>query len=89
MQPKSQKELGGLSLDQAGAFIEETPSTLAQYLAFYKSERSQLLAERGNLGDRPSVAVTLSLAFAKVAEHSPAAADLIRLCAFLAPEAIP
>jgi hypothetical protein len=48
-----------------------------------------LLAERGNLGDRPSVAVTLSLAFAKVAEHSPAAADLIRLCAFLAPEAIP
>ena len=85
------KELGGLplALDQAGAFIEETPSTLAEYLALYKSERSQLLAERGTLGDHPSVAVTFSLAFAKTAENSPAAADLIRLCAFLAPEAIP
>jgi len=85
------KELGGLplALDQAGAFIEETPSTLAEYLALYKSERALLLAERGTLGDHPSVAVTFSLAFAKTAEHSPAAADLIRLCAFLAPDAMP
>jgi tetratricopeptide (TPR) repeat protein len=85
------QELGGLPLaiDQAGAFIEETPSTLSEYLAFYNSVRSQLLADRGSLGDHPSVTVTFSLAFVKTAEHSPAAADLIRLCAFFAPDAIP
>jgi hypothetical protein len=49
----------------------------------------KLLAERGSLGDHPSVAVTFSLAFAKVEVNSAAAADLIRVCAFLAPDAIP
>jgi tetratricopeptide (TPR) repeat protein len=85
------RELGGLALalDQAGAFIEEAPSSLAEYLDFYRSERSKLLAERGGLGDHPSVSVTFSLAFKKVAEASAAAADLVRLCAFLAPDAIP
>ncbi|MGD0128556.1 MAG: FxSxx-COOH system tetratricopeptide repeat protein [Terriglobia bacterium] len=84
-------ELGGLALalDQAGAFIEEAPSSLAEYLDFYRSERSKLLAERVGLGDHPSVSVTFSLAFKKVAEASAAAADLVRLCAFLAPDAIP
>jgi tetratricopeptide (TPR) repeat protein len=85
------RELGGLALalDQAGAFIEEAPSSLAEYLDFYRSERSKLLAERGELGDHPSVSVTFSLAFKKVAEASAAAADLVRVCAFLAPDAIP
>jgi tetratricopeptide (TPR) repeat protein len=85
------QELGGLplALDQAGAFIEETPSSLSEFLSLYRSEQGKLLAERGSLGDHPSVAVTFSLAFAKVAANSTAAADLIRLCAFLAPDAIP
>ena len=84
-------ELGGLALalDQAGAFIEEAPSSLAEYREFYRLERSKLLAERGGLGDHPSVSVTFSLAFKKVAEASAAAADLILVCAFLAPDAIP
>jgi len=81
------RELGGLplALDQAGAFIEETPSTLTEYLDLYR----QLLSERGAVGDHASVSATFSLAFEKVEANSPAAADLIRLCAFLAPEAIP
>jgi hypothetical protein len=85
------KELGylPLALDQAGAFIEETPSSLAEYLKLYRTRRDKLLAERGSLADHASVTVTFSLAFEKVAENSPAAADLLRLCAFLAPEAIP
>jgi tetratricopeptide (TPR) repeat protein len=85
------RELGGLALalDQAGAFIEEAPSSLAEYLDSYRSEKSKLLAERGGLGDHPSVSVTFSLAFKKVAEVNAAAADLVRVCAFLAPDAIP
>ncbi len=86
------RELGGLplALDQAGAFIEETPSSLSEYLSLYKSEAETLLARRGDLADEhKSVTVTFSLAFQKVASNSVASADLIRVCAFLAPDAIP
>ena len=85
------KELGGLplALDQAGAFIEETRLSVSEYAALYASEKASLLEERGTLGEHKSVTVTFSLAFQKVADNNAAAADLIRLCAFLAPDAIP
>jgi tetratricopeptide (TPR) repeat protein len=79
-----------LALDQAGAFIEETPSSLAEYWQFYQLERTTLLGERGELAiDHESVSITFSLAFEKVLERNPIAADLIRVSAFLAPDAIP
>ena len=82
--------LGGpLALDQAGAFIEETPTTVSEYAELYAAGKASLLAERGTLGEQASVTVTFDLAFKKVAGNSSAAADLIRLCAFLAPDAIP
>jgi tetratricopeptide (TPR) repeat protein len=87
------KELGGLplALDQAGAFILETPSSLDEYLALYKQEGAKLIAQRGDLppDDHVSVTVTFSLAFQKLEERSRAAADMIRVCTFLAPDAIP
>ena len=85
-------ELDGLplALDQAGAYIEEQCLTLAEYLALYQDEKATLLATRGELAhDHPSVMVTFALAFQKVAEQSAAAADLVRVCAFLAPDDIP
>ena len=79
-----------LALDQAGAFIYETPSSLAEYLELFRQQGPRLLAARGDLAkDHPSVTVTFALAFEKVAANSPAAADLIRICAFLAPDVIP
>jgi hypothetical protein len=79
-----------LALDQAGAFIEETPSTLSEYLALYRAEGAALRARRGKLApSHPSVTITFSLAVARVTEANPAAADLVRGCAFLAPDAIP
>ena len=86
------EEVSGLplALDQAGAFIEETPSSLAEYLELYRAEGAKLRAERGELArDHPSVSVTYSLAFEQVSRNSAAAADLVRLCAFLAADAIP
>jgi len=86
------KEMDGLplALDQAGAFIEETPSSLAEYLALYRQEGAKLRAERGELTtEHPSVTVTFSLASKQVADSSSAAADLLRVCTFLAPDAIP
>ncbi|MBE9178805.1 tetratricopeptide repeat protein [Oculatella sp. LEGE 06141] len=87
------REMDGLplALDQAGAYIEETPSSLDGYLELYRDEKTALLTDRGELvvDDHPCVTVTFSLAFSRVEERSLAAADLIRVCAFLAPDAIP
>ncbi len=87
------EELGGLplALDQAGAYIEETGCSLADYQHRYQQHRADLLAERrGLIDDHPKpVATTWSLSFELVKEANPAAADLLRLCAFLAPDAIP
>jgi len=85
-------EMGGLplALGQAGAFIEEMSSSLAEYLELYRREGDKLRAERGAyITDHQPVTVTFSLACRKVAESSAAAADLLRVCAFLAPDAIP
>ena len=86
-------ELGGLplALDQAGAYVEETRCGFASYLKLYRQRRAELLKRRGGFGpDHPdSVATTFALSFEKVASASPAAADLLALCAFLHPDAIP
>src|SRR5262249_20953392 len=72
------------------AFIEEKPSTMEEYQTLYQSGRKELSKRRGKLAqDHPSVAVTFSLAFNKVVDASPAAADLLRACAFLEADSIP
>ncbi len=87
------EELGGLplALDQAGAYIEETQCGLARYLQLYRTRRAVLLQRRGGLAlDHPEpVATTWSLSFEKVEQQSPAAADLLLLCAFLHFDVIP
>jgi tetratricopeptide (TPR) repeat protein/DNA-binding XRE family transcriptional regulator len=85
--------MGGLplALDQAGAYIEETGCGLPAYLELYRTHQTDLLQRRSTgPSDHPEpVAVTWRLAFLKVERTNPAAADLLRLCAFLAPDAIP
>jgi Tfp pilus assembly protein PilF len=86
------EEVAGLplALDQAAAYIEETPSTPAKYVKLYRTEGATLRDRRGKLAtDHDSVTITFSLAFAQVEKANPAAADLVRACAFLAPDAIP
>ena len=87
------KEMGGLplALDQAGAYIEEVPCSPQDYQQLYQTRRTELLKGRGGVApDYPeSVATTWSLAFQKVERGNPAASDLLRLCAFLHPDAIP
>jgi tetratricopeptide (TPR) repeat protein len=80
-----------LAIDQAGAFIEETRCSLSDYLHFFQTRQVDLLQRRGRLAtDHPDpVAATWSLSFEKVQHANTAAADLLRLCAFLSPHAIP
>ncbi len=86
-------DLGGLplALDQAGAYIEETQCSLSDYQQRYQIRRALLLQRRGGVVlDHPeAVATTWSLSFEKVEERNPVAADLLQLCAYLAPDAIP
>jgi hypothetical protein len=87
------QEMDGLplALDQAGAYIDETGCGLTGYLTRYLQRRTELLQARGeDVFDHPEpVATTWSLSFEKVEQANPAATDLLRFCAFLAPDAIP
>jgi tetratricopeptide (TPR) repeat protein/nucleoside phosphorylase len=80
-----------LALDQAGAYIEETKCTFTNYLEVYQNHRDAMLARRGKqaVNYPDSVATTWSLSFQKVQQANPAAAELLHLCAFLAPDRIP
>ncbi|MFL5698426.1 MAG: tetratricopeptide repeat protein [Ktedonobacteraceae bacterium] len=79
-----------LALDQAGAYIEETQCSFVDYLDIYQNHRQDLLAQRGaQVSNYPnSVATTWSLSFRKVQQANPAAAELLQLCSFLAPDRI-
>jgi tetratricopeptide (TPR) repeat protein len=80
-----------LALDQAGAYLEETKESLSNYLTLFHQQRGELLKRRGGLVPHhpDSVATTWSLAFKNVERVNPAAIELMRFCAFLAPDVIP
>jgi hypothetical protein len=79
-----------LALEQAAAYIAVNQSRFADYLDSYRRRRLTLL-ERGIpiTGDpTKSVTTTWHIAFERI-EQKPAAADLLRTSAFLAPDHIP
>jgi hypothetical protein len=87
------KQLDGLplALDQAAAYIEETGCGLSDYLELYRQHAPELLRRRGLLAAGHSDPVTSIwvLSFENVEKINPAAAELLRLCAFLDPDVIP
>jgi len=85
------EELGALplALEQAGAYVAETNATFAAYLAAYRKRRVALLERAGGLVSRDTVAVTWAANFEAAAEASAAAADVLRVSAFLSADAIP
>ena len=82
-----------LALDQAGAYILETPYSFTGYLTLFQTYQGQLLQRR--IGehmptDHPeSVTTTFRLNFERVQQRNHAAAELLSFFAFLAPDAIP
>jgi tetratricopeptide (TPR) repeat protein len=78
-----------LALEQAGAYIETTGKPISEYLALFKTRHSELL-QRGKPDDYPdTVATTWEISFQAAQQESPAAAGLLNVCAFLAPDDIP
>ena len=80
-----------LALDQAGAYLEETGTSLAQYIQIYQQRCADLLKYRGQVvnGHPASVGATFALALEEIEELYAPAANLLRLCAFLHPATIP
>jgi hypothetical protein len=80
-----------LALEQAAAFITAHDATFRDYWASYGKRQLELLNESKPVaGDYPaSVATTWDLNFAEVNSASEAAGDILRVSAFLQPEAIP
>jgi len=87
--------MGGLplALDQAGAYLEETGCGLVQYVQLYEQAHKRLLERRGLRAAEhqhpESIAATLALAYQRVEQTNPLAAELLYFCAFLHPDAIP
>jgi tetratricopeptide (TPR) repeat protein len=79
-----------LALEQAAAYIRATAAGFQAYLVSFQRQGLSLLNKADpKLGNYPaSVAKTWALNFQEV-EHDPVAADVLRVSAFLSPEAIP
>src|SRR6266566_308724 len=93
------KALGGLplALDQAGAYIYETKTSLRGYLERYEKYRVKLFEARTKVKGKQrdpyeyseTIATTWQISFDKIRDANPAAAELLRLFAFLDPDEIP
>ena len=85
--------MGGLplALEQAGAYIETTGRGVGGYLELYKQYRPEIQQHYyGNIRSyREAVAFAWNIARESVAIASPVALELLSLCAYLAPDAIP
>jgi tetratricopeptide (TPR) repeat protein len=87
------KELGGLPLaiEQAGAYVKNN-RTIEHYWQLYQKNKMRLLS-KASQGGHDAVTVTFQLSFEKLAQLEPlmgsTVSDLLRVLAFLAPDAIP
>jgi MinD-like ATPase involved in chromosome partitioning or flagellar assembly/tetratricopeptide (TPR) repeat protein len=77
-----------LAIEQAGAWLAETGTPAAEYVAELVTQSAAVLALSQPIDYPTPVAVTWRLAFDRLHEQSPAAARLLQLCAFFAPEPI-
>jgi len=77
-----------LAIEQAGAWLAETGTPAAEYVE-QLTKRSAAVLALSQPSDYPTpVAVTWQLAFDRLHRESPAAARLLELCAYFAPEPI-
>ncbi len=86
------RELGRLplALEQAGAYVDQTPGmTLAAYQSVFAARSHELLARPRPLGYEGTVATTWVISFEAVATSSPAGAELLQALAFVDADDIP
>jgi tetratricopeptide (TPR) repeat protein len=77
-----------LAIEHASAWLAETAMPAAGYVARLNDQFSAAESVSEPLGYPPSVAATLRLSFDRLRERSPAAARVLELCAYFAPDPI-
>jgi hypothetical protein len=77
-----------IAVEQAGAWLAETGTSPTDYVAQLSTRSAQVLALNTPEDYPVPVAATWRLAFDRLRAQSPAAARLLQLCAFFAPEPI-
>lgn len=88
-------ELGDLplALEEAAAYLEETPTDIGEYLDLVRERARELFGldqpADDTQADQRRVATVWSLSLERVHRDAPAAEALLRLCAFLASDDIP
>jgi tetratricopeptide (TPR) repeat protein len=78
-----------LALEQAAAFAKSQRLGLAGYLELFGRRHAELLANGRPLAYHGTVDATFTIALDQIRRTSPAAAQLLELCALLAPDEIP
>jgi tetratricopeptide (TPR) repeat protein len=78
-----------LAVEQAAAYLAETGTPTGDYLRLLHARGEELLDRGDVLGYDHTVATVWEVSRASLSAASPAAEQLLRLCAFLGPEPIP
>ncbi|WP_433206709.1 FxSxx-COOH system tetratricopeptide repeat protein [Dactylosporangium sp. CS-047395] len=78
-----------LAVEQAAAWLSETGMPVARYLELLDTQPLRILAENPPVGYERTTTATLQLSLDQLRKQSPAAAKLLEICAFFAPEPIP
>jgi tetratricopeptide (TPR) repeat protein len=78
-----------LALEQAAAYMEETPTTPAEYLELLRDQAKELFALGRPTGSQQTIATTWTVALDRIRTETPAAEDLLCLCAYLGPDDMP
>jgi tetratricopeptide (TPR) repeat protein len=78
-----------LAIEQAGAWLAATAMPAARYLELLDTQLPAILEENPPPDYQRTAAATWLLSLDRLREHTPAAAKLLELCAFFAPEPIP
>lgn len=77
-----------LAVEQAGAWHAETAMSVDDYLELLSEHAGRLLDTAVPSGYQHSVVATWNLSMERLAQRSPAAVQLLRLCSCMAPEPI-
>ncbi|MBI4671467.1 MAG: tetratricopeptide repeat protein [Chloroflexi bacterium] len=79
-----------LALEHARAYVRQTSISVAQYLTLFQMRRADLWRDVTQpLNYHSTILTTWDLALQEITAQTPAAADLLNLCAFFAPDDIP
>jgi tetratricopeptide (TPR) repeat protein len=78
-----------LALEQAAAYMEETTTIPAEYLEMLRDRTEELFALGRPTGSEQTIATTWAVALDRLRAETPAAEDLVCMCAFLAPDDLP